>query len=153
TDEDITLLKVSSPEALKPLQLAEDDVVKVGERVIALGYPDVSMETYMTVENDRTARKRREDIPYPTITDGIVQKLGMQTTQDNTRRIESDLGDLIQLSIPAGPGSSGGPVFNSDGKVIGVVTLRSLRGGMNTTFAVRIRHGRNLLAPQQMIFK
>ncbi len=154
TDEDIALLKVNSPEPLVPLALAADDSVKVGEKVMTLGYPSLSMRTYMTIENDRTGKSRTEDIPEPTVTDGIVQKIGMATTQEGTRRIESSQGDTIQVSAQSAPGSSGGPVFNADGKVIGLVTFRMIDNNAGSfTYAVRIRHGRNLLAPQQMMIQ
>ena len=151
TDEDVALLKINSPEPLVPLNLATDDAVKVGEKVMALGYPSLSMSTYMTIENDRTGRKRLETIPEPTVTDGIVQKLGILTTQEDTRRIESSQGDTIQVSIQTRPGNSGGPVFNADGRVVGIITYRRQSSGVTFTYAVRIRHGRNLLAPQQII--
>jgi S1-C subfamily serine protease len=148
TDEDVALLKVSSPEPLVALELAGDDNVKVGEKVMALGYPGLSMSTYMTIENDRTGQRRQEVIPEPTVTDGIVQKLGIQTTQEGTRRIEGSQGDTIQVSIHTGPGNSGGPVFNAEGKVIGLITFLRQSSGVTFTYAVRIRHGRNLLSPQ-----
>jgi serine protease Do len=150
TDEDVALLKVSSPEPLVALELAGEDTVKVGSKVIALGYPGLSMNTYMTIENDRTGARRQEVIPEPTVTDGIVQKLGIQTTQEGTRRIEASQGDTIQVSIQTGPGNSGGPVFNAEGKVIGLITFLRQGSGITFTYAVRIRHGRALLSPQQI---
>ena len=52
-----------------------------------------------------------------------MQKLGIPTTQEGTRRIESSQGDTIQVSIHTAPGNSGGPVFNAEGKVIGLITF------------------------------
>ena len=139
TDEDVALLKINSPEPLVPLNLATDDAVKVGEKVMALGCPSLSMSTYMTIEDDRTGRKRLETIPEPTVTDGIVRRLGILTTQEGTRRIESSQGDTIQVSIQTGPGNSGGPVFNADGRVVGIITYRRQSSGVTFTYAVRIR--------------
>jgi S1-C subfamily serine protease len=54
------------------------------------------------------------------------------------------------VSIQTGPGNSGGPVFNAEGKVIGLITFLRQSSGVTFTYAVRIRHGRALLSPQQI---
>jgi len=47
--------------------------------------------------------------------------------------------ELIQITAPISPGSSGGPVLNGAGDVIGVATL-NLRDGQNMNFAVSARY-------------
>jgi S1-C subfamily serine protease len=61
------------------------------------------------------------------------------------------MGDTYQMSINStGAGNSGGPVFNTNGKVIGLFTYgRSFAGDATVTYAVPIRHGRALLNPQR----
>jgi S1-C subfamily serine protease len=54
----------------------------------------------------------------------------------------------LQISAPISPGSSGGPVMNAQGQVIGVAT-RSLTEGQNLNLAVPVRYLRPLLAAQQ----
>jgi S1-C subfamily serine protease len=50
-----------------------------------------------------------------------------------------------------GAGNSGGPVFNEKGQVIGLFTYGASRqGDASVTFAVPIRHGRQLLNPQRL---
>ncbi len=51
----------------------------------------------------------------------------------------------LQISAPISPGSSGGPVFNSSGLVIGVAAA-TLREGQNLNFCVPIQYARPLLA-------
>jgi hypothetical protein len=52
---------------------------------------------------------------------------------------EFDGRDLVQITAPISPGSSGGPVLNGAGEVIGVATLH-LRAGQNMNFAVSSHH-------------
>ena len=54
-------------------------------------------------------------------------------------------GECIQITAPISPGSSGGPLLDSDGKVIGVVA-GYLPDGQNLNFAIPAKHIRTLLA-------
>jgi hypothetical protein len=63
-----------------------------------------------------------------TISDGIVSG------------IRSDEGrELIQITAPISPGSSGGPVINKDGEVIGVCVMQ-LKEGQNLNFAIPYKY-------------
>ena len=52
---------------------------------------------------------------------------------------EMDSFSLLQISAPISPGSSGGPVFNSQGQVIGIAAA-TLKDGQNLNFCVPIGH-------------
>lgn len=52
---------------------------------------------------------------------------------------------LIQITAPASPGSSGGPVLSLDGTVIGIA-VSQMRSGQNLNFAVPINYARGLLS-------
>jgi S1-C subfamily serine protease len=95
---------------------------------------------------------RNEDVPEPTVTDGIVSKLGTETQQKDGTQIGSRHGDAFQLTINAtGAGNSGGPVFNSSGKVIGIFSFGLVKRNDLTrvSFAIPIKHGLLLLQPQR----
>ena len=62
--------------------------------------------------------------------------------------IRGDMGSRIQTTAPISPGSSGGPLLGSDGKVIGVTTS-FLKGGQNLNFAVSVNLVRQLLADRK----
>jgi tetratricopeptide (TPR) repeat protein len=59
------------------------------------------------------------------VSDGIVASI----------RENEDSGKLIQITAPISPGSSGSPVIDSQGRVIGVATL-TLSNGQNLNFAI-----------------
>ena len=68
-----------------------------------------------------------------TFSDGIISRI---STQDNSKR--------LQMTAPISPGSSGGPVLNSKGEVIGVAFM-TLRGGQNLNFAIPSQYVQVLL--------
>lgn len=88
-----------------PLVLADISELEIGEDIYVFGNP-------RGLEGS--------------ISNGIVSSKG-------TRMIEGE--ELIQITAPISPGSSGGPVVNRQGQVIGVASA-SLRGGQNLNFAV-----------------
>lgn len=47
---------------------------------------------------------------------------------------------LIQMTVPISPGSSGGPVFNEYGEVIGIATIASFFMAQNVNFAIPINY-------------
>lgn len=67
-----------------------------------------------------------------TFSDGIISRI---STQDR---------EHLQMTAPISPGSSGGPVLNSKGEVIGVAFM-TLRGGQNLNFAILSKYLKALL--------
>ena len=68
-----------------------------------------------------------------TVSDGLVSAI----RDDDGQR-------LIQISAPISPGSSGGPVFDFSGKVVGIATLQ-MTEGQNLNFATPIDSLRHIL--------
>jgi len=151
TDADASLIKVDTPQSLGKVDLAdESDAINSGERAMVLGYPAMSLKTFaaVTTEERGNIKTRAEIIPVPTITDGIVSRLGAPMQRAANVTTEGTLGDVFQLQLPTTHGNSGGPVFNATGKVIGIFTYGSSRYA-NTTFGVPIKYVRALLKAQR----
>jgi S1-C subfamily serine protease len=109
---DVALLKVSGVNGLTPAQLGVSADLRVGDPVVAVGY----------------ALGLRGD---PTVTTGIVSALG--------RTLDSQLAGLIQTDAAISPGNSGGPLLDSQGRVIGVNTAKAGQtGAENIGFAIPI---------------
>jgi S1-C subfamily serine protease len=98
----------------RTLTLGNSDQVQVGEEVVAIGNP-LSLES--------------------TVSNGIVS---------GNRTIEEEGGKFLQVTTPISPGSSGGPLFNMAGEVVGITTLY-LKGGENLNFAIPINDAKRLL--------
>jgi serine protease Do len=147
-DFDAALIKIDSPQTLQAIDMTGDDDVKIGDRVVVLGYPAVSNEAF-EVTTGNLGSSRAEYVPSPTVTDGLVALLPRETHHEDNKMIGAQFGEYIQLSVvAAGLGNSGGPVFNSNGKLIGLFTaIREYQGG-RMSFAVPIKRARSLLTPQ-----
>ncbi len=110
---DLAVLDVEIPKPeVYPLILADYSLVKVGQKAIVMGSP---LATGSSMGLDRS----------PTITTGII------SAKDRSMPIESltrpnvndfTIEDLIQTDAAVNPGNSGGPLLNSSGEVVGVVT-------------------------------
>ena len=82
----------------------------------------------------------------------IGNPLGLETTVSDglvsaVRKIDPKL-TLLQISAPISPGSSGGPLFNERGEVIGVTTLFSAQG-QNLNFAVPVEYLKPMLLAER----
>ncbi|MCU0480988.1 MAG: S1C family serine protease [Anaerolineae bacterium] len=110
---DLAVLKVdTSVERLLPLELADSDLVKVGQRAVAIGNP-------WGLQGSMTA--------------GIVSAIGRQLDSAELIDASSLPGfqnpRIIQIDATLSPGNSGGPLLNSEGRVIGVNTaIRTTSG-------------------------
>jgi serine protease Do len=149
TDADVALIKVDATENLVAIPIASDDDAKIGGHVTVLGYPDFSVQNVAEVSTIEKGefRKRREEIPQPTVTEGIISTISLPQQQVGNLTIAGSMGHVYQMTVSAGRGNSGGPVFNSDGKVIGLYTYGSSRE--TNTFAVPIKYARDLLHVQR----
>jgi 2-alkenal reductase len=112
---DLAVVAVDVPTTrLIPLEMADSDQVRVGERAIAIGNP-FGLTSSMTV--------------------GIVSGVGRQLrSAELLGGSEAFFGfqnpDIIQVDAQINPGSSGGPLLNSQGQVIGVNTAIRTESGI-----------------------
>lgn len=120
TDEkiDLALIKISEKDPLPFAELGDSDKLEVGEWVMAIGNPYGLSHT---------------------VTAGIVSAKG--------RVIGSGpYDDFIQTDASINPGNSGGPLFNIDGRVIGVNTAIIAGGGGGIGFAIPISTTKTIIS-------
>ena len=58
--------------------------------------------------------------------------------------------DLIQITAPISPGSSGGPIVNSSGKLVGIA-VGAYTNGQNLNFAIPVKYVSSLLASKKEV--
>lgn len=91
-NRDLALLKVNA--AFPILSIANSESVSKGQRVLAVGYPQISIQG-----NESK------------VTDGIISSFSGVQNDDN----------WFQISVPIQGGNSGGPLVTENGGVVGVV--------------------------------
>lgn len=98
---DAAILKIDPPKSLKTVEGINSDPKSLhqGDEIVVIGFP-LGVEINKLTQ-DKTAKS--------SLTRGVISKI-----PDNLKQ--------IQLDVAAYEGSSGGPIFNSSGQVIGVLT-------------------------------
>ena len=146
-DSDVAEIKIDATN-LSKLDLADDGGVGLGDKVILLGYPGISNQSY--AEADSNARGiTRFFIPEPTVTEGVVAKLPSQLKKEQSEiKIKDKFGNMYQLDISAGAGTSGGPVLDKRGKVIGLMSM-GLADEEHVSFAVPVSNVHEMLRAQR----
>ena len=120
-ETDIALLKINAT-GLPVVSIGDSAKLKPGQWVVALGSP---------FGFDHS------------VTHGIVSAIGRGFGDQDQRYIP-----FIQTDVPINPGNSGGPLFNLDGKVVGINSqIFSNTGGfMGVSFAIPIDVAMNTVA-------
>lgn len=107
---DLAILKVQSEKELPILSLTDSDNIRVGDLALVFGYP-FGRESSMNL--------------------GIVSRPGRSYP-------DSASFDFIQTDAGAYSGGSGGPLLNSKGHVIGMITMASERGNMGFATPINV---------------
>jgi S1-C subfamily serine protease len=109
---DIALVHVAAP--LPAARLGDSEAVRPGELVLAMGNP------FGLAGDDHE----------PSATLGVVS--GVHRFQGG----EKVYGDALQVDAAVNPGNSGGPLFDLQGRVVGITGRISVRGGVRHNVGV-----------------
>jgi S1-C subfamily serine protease len=105
--KDVAILKLDDVKNLPVLRVSNDSIVRIGERVLVCGFPEPATSNIFIAKESNTE---------PTLTAGIISA------------IKQSVGgwQVIQMDAMISHGSSGSPVCNEEGEVIGLATFGSL---------------------------
>jgi hypothetical protein len=115
---DLALLRIQPQKPLPVLALGDSSQVAAGDQIIAIGNP-LGVFDY-------------------SVSAGLISQV---------RPLSEEL-TILQISAPISPGSSGGPLFNQFGEVIGVTTA-IITQGQNINLAVPANYLRPMLAQKR----
>jgi serine/threonine protein kinase len=129
-DHDLCVLKTKTPLINSQPLILSTTPAMVGSSVYALGFPgagDYLLDDYAY---------QIEDV---TLTDGIVSSVKEASIIQGGKMVT-----YLQMNAAINPGSSGGPLVDSDGRVVGINTLRILNS-QDVFAAISVRHLTDLL--------
>ncbi|MEQ9308833.1 MAG: serine protease [Balneolaceae bacterium] len=118
-NNDLAILKLDIDEGIIPYISfnLEESLSKLGKEVYALGYP--------------LRNTMGDEIK---LTNGVISsKTGFRGNVT-----------LYQISVPIQPGNSGGPLFDSDGNIIGIISSKHPTA-YDVSYAIKARYLQNLL--------
>jgi len=122
-------------------------------------YEDISVIDYNERKDIAVIKVKAFDLPTVVLGNSNNVKVGEKVVViGNPHGFENTIADgllsqirdtklgyrLHQISAPISPGSSGSPVFNSSGEVIGIATLSDIEG-QNLNFSVPINYVRGMI--------
>jgi S1-C subfamily serine protease len=176
---DLALLQIAAPRPLPVVRLGDSSNLSAGDQVVAIGNPlgvfDNSVSSGLVSQvrvvcsKDQVERNQQRRARYTELTERLKQLqqcVRAHTGADAatcqpfalTQAEQQELTDLqctqeltvLQISAPISQGSSGGPLFNLAGEVVGVTTA-IITGGQNINLAIPSNYVKPMVAsPAQM---
>ena len=122
--QDLALIKVSGLDpSAKVVDLGSNEDVGIGDTVYAIGHPN-GLPWSFTLGTVSQIRKNKK---------WFYEEL------NNSEHLAT----VIQTQTPISPGNSGGPLFNENGKIVGINTWGA--EGQNLNFAVAVDHAKQFI--------
>ena len=148
-DRDLALLQIAPKIALPTLSLGDSDAMSAGDQVIAIGNPlgvfDYSVSNGLISQVRPVCSKATVDRDAPRRKELLAKADHSAADIDELRHSCPAELTLLQISAPISQGSSGGPLFNQFGEVIGITTA-IITAGQNINIAVPTNYLKIMIA-------
>jgi Trypsin-like peptidase domain len=130
---DLVLVKFKPNKEMPTLRIGDSSKVSTGEKIVAIGNPLGVFEN--------------------TVSEGLISSIreicSQQDVDSKNPQCPIEL-HLLQISAPISQGSSGGPLFNQVGEVVGITTAIIAQGQL-INFAMPANYLKPLIARQEPI--
>lgn len=149
---DVAMIKIELPETLSKVEMYDNyDKIEPGNQVVVMGYPGLSPDQYVANRSQDGFNRNPNivKVPVPTLSTGNIGRLVKgRAGSDKVDDYLSSFGDYYQLTINStGPGNSGGPTFDDQGKVIGIYSA----GSAKVSYSIPIKYAIELMGRQEVI--
>jgi len=123
---DLALLRIQAAKDLPTLKLGDSDTISAGDQIFAIGNPLGVFDH--------------------SVTEGLISQIRPYCGKDDiaAHRCQQEL-TVLQISAAISPGSSGGPLFNQYGEVVGITTA-IITAGQSINLAVPANYLKPLVA-------
>jgi len=130
-ERDLALLRIKPTKDLPTLRLGDSDAMTAGDQIVAIGNP-------LGFDNS--------------VTSGLISQVRHRPCGPDDFAAQHCRQELtvLQISAAISPGSSGGPLFNQFGEVVGITTA-IITAGQNINLAVPANYLKPLVAKQSAI--
>ena len=155
---DLALLRINPAKALPTVRLGDSDQMSAGDQVVTIGNPlgvfDYSVSSGLLSQVRPVCT--HDMVDYALKNRARLEELAQKSRLTEAERDE--VGRLLctqelkyfQISAPISQGSSGGPLFNQAGEVVGVTTA-IITAGQNINLAIPTNYLKTLVARPEQI--
>jgi S1-C subfamily serine protease len=137
---DLAVLRIAPNRPLTSVRLGDSDQMSAGDQVIAIGNPlgvfDYSVSSGLVSQVRSVCSQAQADHDRKVIESLVAKPTRSPQDEKELEKVRclQEL-KLLQISAPISQGSSGGPLFNQFGEVVGVTTA-IITEGQNINLAV-----------------
>lgn len=155
---DLALLRIQPVKALPTVRLGDSDAMVAGDQIVAIGNPlgvfDYTVSSGLVSQVRPVCTPQQVQLHQKNLArfEELAAKAKRTQAEDEELQALSCPQELkiLQISAPISQGSSGGPLFNQRGEVVGVTTA-IITAGQNINLAIPTNYLKPIVAKPELI--
>ena len=158
---DVGLIKIDVAQKLTPVVLSQEEhgARKSGDALVLLGYPGLSIKTYLDEKGQASGGRNNTSklsVTDVSVNQGIISKVVPRQTE-KADVLVTNTGDYIEMSmnISSSQGVAGGPIFDSKGHVTALyyndISLTKQGNAGSISLGIPINYVEELMDPTKNV--